>query len=442
MKSSFLRCLTFLTALAALSSCGGFLGESGDGPPLPGDRISILTFDRGVRPDETIADTDVVLPDPYENAIWSQPGGSATHGMYHLALAEEPSLAWKANVGRGSDDDGRILTQPIVVNGVVYTMDSQGLVTAFDATAGKRIWEVDLSEDQEDEGYFGGGIAYEQGRLFVTTGFAKIFALDAASGEVQWDRRLPGPAHNGPAVQEERVYALSLDNQIQVFGAEDGRLLWNNVGVEEAASVMGAASPAVSEEIVVVPYTTGELLGIRIDNGRVLWAESLAAFTRLDPLADIPQIRGHPVIDRGMVLAISHSGRMLALELQRGLRLWEVEIGGIDTPWVAGDFVYVLSSDSQVVALRRDDGRVRWVTLLPRYEDEEDREGLIRWTGPVLAGNRLIVAGSNGLAVSMSPYTGAMLGEIELPDAVAVAPTVADGTLYFLTDNADLLAFR
>ena len=425
-----------------LSACSGFFGESGDGPPLPGDRISILAFDRGIRPDETIAGTEVVLPESYRNAIWSQPGGSATHAMHHLELAAEPDLAWRVNIGRGSSDDTRILTQPVVVNGVIYTMDALSVVMALEAATGKTIWEVDLADGQEDEGFFGGGIAYDKGRLFVATGFARMFSLDAATGEVQWERQLPGPMHNGPAVHGDRVYALSLDNQVQALGADDGRLLWNNVGVEEIASVMGAASPAVVDDIVLVPYTTGELLGIRPDSGRVEWSESLAAFTRLDPLADIPQIRGLPVIDRDRAIAISHSGRMLALELERGLRLWEVEIGGIDTPWVAGEFVFVLTSDSQVVALRREDGRVRWVTLLPRYEDEEDQEGLIRWTGPVLAGHRLVVAGSHGEAVTLSPYTGATLGNIDLPGAVAVPPMVADGTLYFVTDNADLLAFR
>jgi outer membrane protein assembly factor BamB len=436
--------LSLMSMTAFLTACGltDFLGESDEGPPLPGERISILAVDRGVRPDPELTDVAVQLPKPYRNSDWSQPGGTSTHAMYHLELADAPDVAWTVDIGDGSDDDARILTQPVVVDGVVYTMDAFGLVSAFDAATGRSIWSVDLAEGEEDEGFFGGGVSFEDGRLFVSTGFAKIFSLDAKTGEELWERRVPGPMRNGPAVHNGRVYALSVDNQVQALGAEDGRLLWNNVGVEEVANVLGAASPAANDVAVLVPYSTGELLAIEAESGRVVWSENLAALTRLDPLADIPQIRGLPVIDRDAVFAISHSGRMLAVELRRGVRLWEVDLGGVETPWVGGEFLFTLTSDSPLVAVRRKDGRIKWVTLLPRFEDEEDEEGLIQWMGPVLAGDRLIVAGTNGEALSISPYDGELLGFIELPGPIAVPPVVADGTLYLVTAGAELLALR
>ncbi len=85
---------------------------------------------------------------------------------------------------------------------------------------------------------------------------------------------------------------------------------------------------------------------------------------------------------------------------------------------------------------------MRWVRPLPRFEDEEDQEDPIQWFGPVLAGDRLILLGSHHVALSVSPYTGEELGYLDLPAAPAVAPVVAQDTLYVLTENADLLAFR
>ena len=143
-----------------------------------------------------------------------------------------------------------------------------------------------------------------------------------------------------------------------------------------------------------------------------------------------------------MVLAISHSGRMVAIDERRGARAWDIDLGGIEMPWVAGDFVYVVTTDAQVVCVTRRDGRIRWVRQLPRFEDPEDLEDPIQWVGPVLAGDRLITAGSNGQAMAISPYTGEILGEIELSGAPAVTPVVADNTLYFLIDDATLVALR
>ena len=80
-----------------------------------------------------------------------------------------------------------------MVGDTVYTMDSRSLITAFSASNGNRLWRVDLEDDDEDEGYFGGGLTSNDGKLFVSTGFARVFALDAASGEVLWIHKAPSP---------------------------------------------------------------------------------------------------------------------------------------------------------------------------------------------------------------------------------------------------------
>lgn len=422
-----------------LAGCGWFDDE--DDAPLPGDRIAILAFDRGVRPDPSIADEEIRLSQPYVNAEWSQSGGSAAHVMYHLSIGASPSVAWTASVGRGSDDDSVLAAQPLVVNGRVYTMDVGSTVSCFNAATGKRLWRIELEDDDERE-FFGGGIAYAEGRLFVSTGFAKVFALDANSGEVVWERKVPAPVRGAPAVDGGRVFVLTLDNQLDALNAEDGARLWTHVGIPEVAGLIGGASPAVSGETVVVPYSTGDLLGLLAENGRVLWSETLSGINRIDPLADIAHIRGLPVIDRGMVVAISHGGRMAAVDLRQGVRAWDIDLGGVEMPWVGGDYIFVLSNEAELICLRRKDGRVRWVKSLPRFEDPEEQEDPIRWRGPVLAGDRLIVAGSHGEALSVSPYTGEPLGFIKLPAGAALTPVVADNSLYFLTENATLVAMR
>ena len=111
-------------------------------------------------------------------------------------------------------------------------------------------------------------------------------------------------------------------------------------------------------------------------------------------------------------------------------------------PWAAGDFIYVVTNDSQLVCLLRHDGRIRWVTPLPRFVDPENQEGRIRWRGPVLAGDRLIVAGSHGEVLSVSPYDGKPLGFITLDDGAAVPPVVANNTLYLMTNDGELVVMR
>ncbi len=428
-----------------LAGCGllpDWLGESDEDEPLPGQRVSILALDRHMAPDPAIRGMEVQLPRPYVNESWPQAGGTSSHAMYHLQLGDGLETLWRSDVGKGSSDDRSILAQPVVVNGTVYTLDARSKVSAYQSVDGRRMWRVNLELEDEDEGYFGGGLAYEHGRLFVSTGFAMIYALDAESGEILWQQRVGAPMRAAPTVSGGRIFVTTLDNRTFALATDNGRRLWDHTGVQEIAGLLGAASPAVAGSIVVVPYSSGDLVALLVDNGRELWSDSLASSNRFDPLSNLAHIRGMPVIDRGLVLAVGHAGRMVAIDVRRGARAWELDVGGVQMPWPAGDFIYVLTNDSQLVCLTRRSGRVRWVRPLPRFENPEDLEDPINWFGPVLAGDRLIVAASTGEAISISPYTGDLLGYLDLPGVPAVSPVVANNTLYILTEDAELVAVR
>ena len=430
---------TFL--LGGCDTINGWFGE-GPPPPLPGTRVAVIQGNSGLAADPAVAGQRIVLPEPYINGGWEQPGGSAAHAMYHLALSDAPREVWSSTIGDGNDDDAAILSQPVVVGDVVFTMDARSIVTAYRQSDGGEFWEVDLEQENEDDGFFGGGIAYEDGRLFVTTGFGMVFALDGRNGQELWRQDLKVPLRAAPTVSGGRVFVLTVDNQAYALAANDGRELWDHTGIQEATNLLGTASPAVSGGTVLIPYSSGEIYALQVENGREIWSDSLAALRRIDPLADIAQIRALPVIDRGIVYVVSHAGRTVAFDLKRGSRIWEVEIGGTETPWAAGEFVYVLTNDKELVCLSRETGQVRWVSALPQFEDPVDKEGAIVWVGPLLASDRLIVASSIGEAYAVSPYTGEIIGVIDLPSGAAVAPILANNTLYFISDEADIVALR
>jgi outer membrane protein assembly factor BamB len=426
-----------LALALVLGGCGLF--ES-DEERLEGERIDVLGPQRELEPDQEIQDVEVRLPRPYVNDAWPQPGGSADHAMFHLDLGDAPSIAWRVDIGAGSDDRQTLMSQPVVAGGRVYAMDAESRVSAFDAASGERLWSRELIED--DEGVFGGGIAVRDGRLFVTTGAGKLFALAPKSGETQWTYSAGAPMRAGPTVRDGRVYAVTIVNETVALSAEDGSEIWTHQGIEEQAGLLGSASPAVTGSAVVVAYSSGELFALLPENGRPLWSDSLAGIARTESIADLTDVRAKPVIDRNRVFAISNANRMTSIDMRRGARAWDKQLSGLEMPWVAGDWVFLVTSRGEVLALQRESGDIRWVRQLARYEDPDDRDDPIVWQGPVLAGDRLVLLGSHGKAVSVSPYTGEVLGAIDLPGPAAVAPVVANETLYILTENATLAAYR
>ncbi|MBV8168087.1 MAG: PQQ-binding-like beta-propeller repeat protein, partial [Alphaproteobacteria bacterium] len=236
-------------------------------------------------------------------------------------------------------------------------------------------------------------------------------------------------------------FVTTVDNQLIALAADDGRKLWEHSGISETAGLLGGASAAVDGVNVIAAYSSGELFALRADSGRVTWAENLAAVRRADAVSALAVV-ARPVVDRGLVLAVSHSGRFAAVELRSGGRVWDREVASANMPWVAGDYVYILSTTGDLLCMTRRDGRIRWVQTLPRFEDTEKEKDPITWTGPVLAGDRLILVGSSGDALAISPYTGEPLGRLELEGKTLIAPVVADGTLLILSDDGTLTAYR
>ena len=385
----------------------------------------------------------VVLPSPVVNDSWPQSGGFANYSMQHLAVSDSPRMLWTADVGAGTSSSRVLTTPPVMAEGKVFAKDAQSTVSAFDADTGKLLWRVTLEpEKARDTDEFGGGLAYYGGRLYVTTGFAAVFALDPNTGKEIWTSTVSAPVRGAPLVFGDRVFSISIDNKIQSMAAIDGSDLWQYTALQEVAGYVGGSSPAGSGEYIVAPFSSGELVGLRIDNGRAMWNESLIG-NRGDARAfgNLADIRGRPVIDRGTVFAMGSGGLLAAVDLRSGQRVWERPIGGNQTPWVAGRFLFVLTSTADVAAVSRDDGKIKWVTPLTQYSDDKRRKPVL-WGGPVLAGDRLLVVGTLGEMLALSPYTGEVLGKLELRDPVRIAPIIANRTIYVLTDSGRLVAFR
>jgi outer membrane protein assembly factor BamB len=426
----------------ALAACDSGLFGKIDAPPLPGERISVLLHERTLVPDPKTAGSEILLPAPSINVDWPQSGGYANHAMHHIETNEVLKPAWQSGIGSAADDQERFVAAPVVAAGRIFAMDVESTVTAFDAATGEDLWSVELTPDEEDDGHIGGGLAFEGGRLYVTTGFAQVIALDAATGAELWRQTVGGPMRTAPTARGGRVFVVTLDNKLYALHGGDGSTLWTHTGIAEEASLLGGASPAVDGGVVVVPYSSGELVALKVENGRLLWQDSLASIRRTDVVSTLAHIRGRPVIDRGRVFAMSHGGQTVSIDLRSGRRIWDKEIGGIESPWVAGNYVFAITNDAEVVCLARDTGRIYWVSTLPRWKDPEDRKDPIIWTGPILVSDRLIVGGSNGRALALSPYSGRILGFEEMPDGVSVAPVVAGGSVFFLSDDAELTAYR
>jgi outer membrane protein assembly factor BamB len=430
--------LVFFVA-TLLAACGSLdFGEETPKPRLSGKRVDVLVKGDRLEPNVLAMLVKLELPPAVKNENWPQAHGNAAHLVEHVMIPSKVRRAWTRRVG---EIRGHVLTPPVIHAGRLFMVDSQSIVTALSAKSGKVLWQAELPVRDEEFENFPGGLVVEGDRLFVTTAIGEVFALSASSGEMVWQSDVGVPVRAAPTLAGQVLLVVSHDNRTFGLDVRQGNLLWTHSGIAESLSLIHGAAPAAAGDVVIVPYSSGDIYALNLEDGQYLWHAALGGFTLGGSVEGLQNISGAPVIKDDVVYAATISGFLAAFDVKSGQRLWRAPVPGSSTPWVAGNILFVLTEDGRLVAVNRESGQVRWVTNLNSYiEDETIRY----WSGPILAGGRLIVASSDGIAMSLSPDDGRKQQVVQLLDSegISVPPVVADGSLFFLTDDGEVVSFR
>ena len=446
---------------ATMASCGtvrrnlpfGLGGgkEDAGATASAGQRISVLEFEQSLSPSAALSGRDFFLPGPQAVTAWTQPGGTSENLVEHVIAAPNFQIAWKRGVGSGSAHVGNVMAPIVAADGKIFVLDGESTVSAVSADTGAILWKANVKNaDRDRNGGFGGGVAVGGGKVFVSSGYRSMTALDADTGAVVWTQQVDAPIHGAPTVSGNRVFVVDVDSQLFAFDANTGAQDWTYRGIAEPARVMRASSPAVSGTTVVAPFASGQLVALSALNGQAVWEETLSRTSRTSALSEVRDVAGRPVISRGMVYGVSHSGVMSALDLRSGQPKWQLPVTGVNAPLPVGDAVFVVSKSGQLITANRDTGQIYWTREL--NEGRERREGgfltfgrrTIRpqWSGPLLASNRLVMVNSFGEAVAFDPKTGVAQTTLKLGAPAYIAPAAYNGALYVLTDNGQLICIR
>lgn len=456
--------LAALCTVLLLAGCNtpDWIGGDEEDAPLEGRRISVLAHRTALKQDMAMQTIAVQLPSVQTNKHWNL---QRTAAVLHPALSSSLDTSNSVSAVDGADDDAPELTSaPIVADGKIFTLGADGVISTRNAGAiDQVIWEASLPQEEETSDMFGfgiiertgkkpflgGNIAYAKGRLYLAATHGQIAAFNAKSGEVVWSQSLNLPIKSSPIIHDGRLFVITSSNRLYALDSGNGNMLWTHSGVAETTSMHGAPSPAVQDNIVVVPYSSGEVHALDTTTGKVIWSDVLGTATyRKHSSIVLSDISANPVISHGKVYVVSHDGVLVALDLATGNRLWTQDIASTQTPWVAGNFLFIFTSDYQLVCVHTPDGKIKWISEFPTHTiariawSDGEKGDKITWSGPILAQERLLVAGSHGKLSIISPYSGKEMGTIDIPEETFLPPVVANKTLYILSNDGELMATR
>ena len=447
MKTTRILGLLAVFGLAIGVSACGHVNNPFGGKTAPGKykgsgtRIPVIAFDQSLKVADALKGADFYLPEPQVVKDWPLPGGTPEQSVENADAGHAFAIDWKASFGRGSGRAYHVTAPPVAADGRIYVMDGGAMVSARDLKSGREIWRKDLATRTRRSGEgFGGGLAFADGKVFVSSGYRFVAAVDAATGKLLWRTPTEAPVHAAPTVANGRVFAESTDDNLLTFDATTGAPGWAYQALAEPARILAATSPAVSGDAVVASFASGELVSLQASNGNGLWTASLSKSNRNSALSEIRDIPGRPVIYRGDVFEVSHSGLFTSIELRTGAEHWQLPITSISSPWPVGDVVYITDTAGEVLCVARDSGLIYWLTDLNKgVKKPKDRAV---WSGPVMASNRLVVVSSKGEAVALNAKTGAVEKRLRLGAEALMNPIAVGPDLYVAAENAELIAIR
>ena len=437
-RSTFICCLAALTA-----SCSWF---KDDKPVAEGERISVLTNETIVKPDVARDSVKISIPEPHRNDTWSQNGGHPTHHVGHLESGTQLKGFWESSFGTGSSKRDFLISSPVIASKVVFTIDADAKVSAKRLDSGETIWERRVKPENKDDKNIaikGAGIAVAYDKVYVTTGFGGVFALDMRTGEPVWYFGVENPIRISPTVDNNIVFVQTIANELVALDATNGTKLWSYESEAEGTTMVGGASPAydVEQDLVVAAFSNGELRAFKATTGSPLWVDWLYSSRKSTPLATINTIRANPVIAGNVVFAAGQSNLLVAIDIRTGNRIWQRDLTLNNQPWVSGDYLFAIANNSDLIAIENTTGRILWSTKIPLGSEDDDKTGAFL-SGPVLTDNRLLVTTSTGYAFAISPYTGKIMSYVDLETPIETSPVVADGILLLTTNDAEIYAYK
>jgi len=397
------------------------------------------------QPEEAPADSarPITLAEPTSLQSWPMRAATTRNVVPHLTLSATPAEMWSVNIGQGNSRRYRITADPVAADGRIFTLDAHASVTAV-GTDGSVLWSADMTPGFErGGGVSGGGLAVVEGVLYVTTGYGELIAMDPATGAVAWRQRLAAGV-TSPTVSDNSIYVVSRDNHAWSINPENGRIRWQLPAAPAAAVLSGGTAPALTDTLVIFPFGSGELVATLRLSGVRVWGTTVAGERLGVAYNSLNGITGDPVIVGDRLYAGNQSGRVVALEVASGDRIWTAQEGAYSPVLPAGDSVFFVSDRNELIRLDAATGDRIWGTELPLYQErrERRRQAVFAHFGPILAGGRLVVASSDGEIRFFDPESGDETGRLPIRGGAAAQPIVVNETLYIVSANGQLHAYR
>ncbi len=432
--------ISYFLIAVVLSACGAgeYLGFEKKKIPLKGERVSVLKDITNFKKDN-LSKSQVELDILIELNDWKQSYNTPSHvGLNYLSDSKLNKFT-RVVKGKGQRDNEKILAQPIISNNKLFFLDANGNVFSFNLEKNKYEWKKNIILHNDKGHNIGGGLAADENYLFIGSPYAEVFCLDINTGKIIWKNSTLTPVRATPTLVDNKVIILTLDNRILVLEKEDGSLIWEHQGIQNTTSIIGEPKVAVEGNLLLAPYSNGDIFALNLINGRELWKQTSVNIEQSETSNSFSDIDANPVILKNIIIIASTSGKVFAINKKNGNLVWEQYLNTNQSPLVNGNSVFLVHNNKELINLDLKNGKIRWISEIEKdYSNESNN----MWLSPVLVNNKLVTVGGNRSLIISNPYNGDLEKKISLPDFPSTSPIIVNKKVFLMFKNSAIYSIE
>ena len=384
-------------------------------------------------------------PISYIKNISNAKSYNLTNSFINLPLKKK----WQVDTDQIIDDKNPYLPDLIYLAQNIFLLNNHGVLFKIDTENGKIVWKKSIFKKLEDT-IIGtpalSGKLLNDGKvtIYAHNGSNEILALSGDNGKIIWKKKHYLPLRGGITSNKDTIFVGDFDGNFLSIDNNNGKINWNSFIGSDYNSVYTTARPIVAKDKIIVPGTGGAFFILSSDTGEFLWSENISSNKQLPKIFHSGDIIANPIYYEGKIYIVSQSGYTAAFDINTSKQLWNISVGGLETPSLSGETIFVNGHMGLLTAIDIKSGKLRWKKKYPSYINENslfsDKEIAI-YKGPTLADSKILLSSLDGKIIIIDANNGNEINTLKI-DKLALSPIPVDKKIFFLTAKGKLLAYK
>ncbi|MDC3163518.1 PQQ-like beta-propeller repeat protein [Pelagibacteraceae bacterium] len=400
----------------------------------------ILSYDAEISETLDLNKEDIIIDPAKELNYWSQhfqnPGNNLNN-IFSLSTFKD-----KTKIVSGTRGTLNII-QPIYFDDTICYVLPKGFLECKSLISNEKVFSIDIkiSGNKKYE-VIRGGLAYFDNKIVLVDAYGQILLINANDGNRIWEKKIEFPILSPPLIYRNQILFISSDNRLFALSFKTGDIEWSFQTVAEDKKSLITASPIAYENIIIAPFSNGELVAFSNDTGRPLWSENVSKISLLSNF-DIKDISASPVLSNNTIFSLSTNGKLISINAINGKRNWSIDLSGYRTPTISGGQIYVIDEDGKLICLNKITGEIFWITELNKFKKGQKEKDLNLWLGPYLINNLLYNISYFGELKIVSPITGDQLSTDSLGvKDIILPPVILSSAVFIMDEHSNVFHFK